>query len=275
MLDGMGKAKAFGAVVSFALPVQVNDRKILIDNYEYRYTIECIQDWKVDMEAIEDHKEQLEHNSLVDTIVEKLETMIINGTLKPGERIFENKLCERLGVSRSPIREAFRILEGQGFLVNQPRKGVSVARASFKEATDAYVIRANLESLAIVLTVQKREPGLVESLKVIHENMKKLASLGDEAGYIRANDEFHEIMVKACGNDQLIQMLGRFVKQTARYRKMVFVIPGKMDESLDSHEMLIRSIEFGDAEGAGNIRKNSILTNIRLLEKLFQGEEKK
>jgi len=227
------------------------------------------------MEAMENKTDQLEHNSLVDTIVEKLETMILNGTLKPGERIFENKLCERLGVSRSPIREAFRILEGQGFLVNQPRKGVSVARASFKEATDAYVIRANLESLATVLTVQKREPGLVDKLKSIHENMKKLASLGDEAGYIKANDEFHEIMVKACGNDQLIQMLGRFVKQTARYRKMVFVIPGKMDESLDSHEMLIRSIEFGDAEGAGNIRKNSILTNIRLLDKLFQGEEKK
>jgi len=227
------------------------------------------------MGAMDDEEDQLERTSLVDTIVEKLETMIINGTLKPGERIFENKLCERLGVSRSPIREAFRILEGQGFLVNQPRKGVSVARASLKEATDAYVIRANLESLAIVLTVQKREPGLVKELKAIHETMKKLASTGDEAGYIHANDEFHEIMVKGCGNDQLIQMLGRFVKQTARYRKMVFVVPGKMSESLDSHEMLIRSIEFGDAEGAGNIRKNSILTNIKHLEQLFQGEEKK
>lgn len=227
------------------------------------------------MEAVADNIEQLERTSLVDAIVEKLETMIINGMLKPGERIFENKLCERLGVSRSPIREAFRILEGQGFLVNQPRKGVSVARASFKEATDAYVIRANLESLAIVLTVQRHEPGLVEKLKSIHETMKRLAILGDEAGYIRANDEFHEIMVKACGNNQLIQMLERFVKQTARYRKMVFVLPGKMNESLDSHEMLIRSIEFGDAEGAGNIRKNSILTNIKHLEQLFQGEGKK
>jgi len=226
-------------------------------------------------ESAENNREQLEHSSLVDTIVEKLETMVINGTLKPGERLYENKLCERLGVSRSPVREAFRILEGQGFLVNQPRKGVSVARATLKEATDAYVIRANLESLAIVLTVQKHAPGLVERLKRIHENMKKLASAGDEAGYIRANDEFHEIMVAGCGNEQLIQMLGRFVKQTARYRKMVFVVPGKMNESLDSHEMLIRSIEFGDAEGAGNIRKNSILTNIKHLEQLFHGEEKK
>lgn len=213
------------------------------------------------------------HKSLVAAIVEKLEAQIISGELKPGERIVEQKLCEQYGVSRSPIREAFRILENQGFLVNRARRGVSVARATLKEARDAYTIRANLESLATFLAVKRKEPGLVERLKELHREMARMVEQGDEKGHARLNDRFHEVLINACGNEQLIQMLMVFAKHTARYRKEVLSIPGKLDESLRKHEMLIRSIEYGDAEGAERIRKNSILANISLLEQRFDGEK--
>ncbi len=215
----------------------------------------------------------IEHKSLVAAIVEKVEAWIISGELPPGERIVEQKLCTQLGVSRSPVREAFRILENRGFLVNRARKGVSVARATLQEARDAYTIRANLESLATFLAVKRQEPGLVERLKELHREMGRAIAAGDEAAHSRLNDRFHETLINACGNEQLIQMLTVFAKHTARYRKEVLSIPGKLDESLKKHEMLIRSIEYGDAEGAERIRKNSILANIPLLEQRFDGEK--
>ena len=215
----------------------------------------------------------IEHKSLVAAIVEKLEAQIISGALRPGERIVEQHLCELLGVSRSPVREAFRILENQGFLVNRARKGVSVARATLKEARDIYTIRASLESLATFLAVKRGDPGLVRRLKELHREMARVIAEGDEKAYTRLNDLFHETLIDACDNQQLIQMLSVFAKHTARYRKEVLSIPGKLDESLKKHEMLIRSIEYGDAEGAERIRRNSILANIPLLEQRFDGEK--
>ena len=214
----------------------------------------------------------IEHKSLVAAIVEKLEKQIISGELKPGQRIVEQKLCEQLGVSRSPVREAFRILENQGFLVNQARRGVSVARASLKEARDAYTIRANLESLATFLAVKRQEPGLVERLRELHREMARMVELGDEPGHARANDAFHEVLINACDNEQLIQMLTVFAKHTARYRREVLSMPGRLEESLKKHELLIRSIAYGDAEQAERIRKDSILANITQLEQRFDRE---
>lgn len=215
----------------------------------------------------------LGHKSLVSAIVESIEDRILSGELKPGERIAEQKLCEQLEVSRSPVREAFIILENQGFLVKQARKGVTVAMATLKEAVDAYTIRANLESLATYLTVKNNRHGLVEELKALNREVEAACSAGNKMKYYRLNDQFHETIINECGNEKLIQMLALFSKQTARYRKEVLSIPGRMEESLKKHEILISSLESGDAEGAEKIRKDSILANIALLAQRFEEEE--
>ncbi len=215
----------------------------------------------------------LGHKSLVSAIVESIEEQILTGELKPGERIAEQKLCEQLEVSRSPVREAFIVLENQGFLVKQARKGVTVAMATLKEAVDAYTIRANLESLATYLAVKNNRPGLVEELKVLNREVEDACYVGDKKEYYRLNDQFHETIINECGNEKLIQMLTVFSKQTARYRKEVLSFPGRMEESLKKHDILIRSLESGDAEGAEKIRKESILANITLLTHRFEEEE--
>jgi DNA-binding GntR family transcriptional regulator len=213
------------------------------------------------------------HKSLVAGIVERLEGQIISGALKPGERLVEQKLCERYAVSRSPLREAFRVLENQGFLASRARRGVTVAGTTLKEAVDIYTIRANLESLATYLAVKRRDPELIRRLKELHVMMERVVEEGDVATYYRLNTEFHETLVNACGNERLIQMLTMFAKHTARYRKEVMSIPGKMADSLEKHATLIRSVESGDAEGAERLRKNDILANIPLLERRF-GQER-
>ncbi len=213
------------------------------------------------------------HKSLVQTIVEALEAKIISAELQPGERLVEQAMCDALGVSRAPLREAFRILENQGFLENRQRKGVYVSRLSRKEAVDIYMIRANLESLATHLAVKAAGPALAAELRGIHEIMKDAVARNDRDCYVVNNLKFHEILVSTCGNDRLIDMLRRFNKHTARYRFRILATPGKFQESIQRHGELIDAIAKGDAEQAERIRKAAVLSNIPLVEKTFENGE--
>lgn len=213
------------------------------------------------------------HKSLVQTIVEALEAKIINGGLKPGERLVEQAMCDMLGVSRAPLREAYRILENHSFLENRQRKGVYVSSLSRKEAVEIYYIRANLESLATYLAVKSSGPELAKELQAIHAVMKDAAERGDHECYIRNNLRFHEILVIASGSNRLVDMLRTFNRHTTRYRIQVLNTPGKFRESIERHAELIDAIARGDAEGAERMRKASILANIPLVEKTFEVSE--
>ncbi|MDR1977692.1 MAG: GntR family transcriptional regulator [Synergistaceae bacterium] len=222
---------------------------------------------------ISDQNPGLLHKSLVQTIVENIINRILSGELQPGERLTEQMMCDVLEVSRSPLREAFRILENQGFLVNRARKGVFVPKLTRKEAIDIYTIRANLESLATFLAVKEKGIKLAQELRVIHEKMKKAATNEDTKEYWLYNVQFHETLISSCGNKLLIEMLERFDKQTMRYRVKILANPGRSEKSLKKHEELIRSIEKGDAASAEVIRKKAILDNMALVEKTFEDEE--
>jgi DNA-binding GntR family transcriptional regulator len=222
------------------------------------------------------HKNQslgLLHKSLVQTIVENIEDRILCGELRPGERLTEQSMCDLLEVSRSPLREAFRILENQGFLENKARKGVFVAKLNRKDAIDIYIIRANLESLATFLAVEKNGPKLAEDLRPLHEKMKKSVTDQNLDEYQRYNAQFHQTLIAACGNGILADMLERFDKQTMRYRLRILCNEGRLEESLKNHDALIRSIEIGDAAAAEKTRKEAILNNIALVEKTFDNDE--
>jgi DNA-binding GntR family transcriptional regulator len=204
----------------------------------------------------------IRHESLVKQIVQGLEKQILDGTFKPGERIIEEDLCRSLGVSRSPIREAFRILESEGFVTHEPRKGISVSEVTPEEAADIYVIRANLESLAIHLAVKKQDPKVLDVLRELHHKMKKAAVQKDLGTYFNLNLKFHETLIQASGNPQLVQLIKTFGKQTMRYRLEVLSVPNWMSSSMKIHEEIIRSFELGDAARAEGIRKKEILSHI-------------
>lgn len=205
----------------------------------------------------------INQKSLVEHITNDLEDKINGGVIKPGERIIEESLCRTYGVSRSPVREALRILESQGYVTREPRRGVSVSKVTAKDIEDTYRIRANLESLAVYLAVKRQDPKILQQLKEIHQKMIELATENKiTKAYFNLNLNFHKTMVDACGNKRLIQMIDTFVKQTKRYRLKVLSIPGRLQASLKNHEMLIRSFENGDAEKAESLRKETILRNI-------------
>ncbi|PIV01817.1 MAG: hypothetical protein CO013_06985 [Syntrophobacterales bacterium CG_4_8_14_3_um_filter_58_8] len=219
--------------------------------------------------------ELIKQKSLAEHIVEELEKKIVDGALQPGQRIIEEALCKTLGVSRSPVREAFQILESRGFVVREPRKGISVARSTQREAEDIYRIRASLDGLATSLAVEKQTPEFLKKLKKMHEQMIRAAEKENVAAYQQLNEKFHGLLINACENPRLIQLIQNFDKQTIRYRMAVSSGPGWMRNSTKIHAAIIASFEAGDAEAAERIRKNSILGQIERFSEIFKnGEEK-
>jgi len=219
------------------------------------------------------YKKVRKHKSLVESIVEDLQSKIIKGQLKPGQRMVEAELCGKMGISRSPLREAFRLLESQGFLAHEPRKGMHVSVVSMEELENIYVIRANLESLATNLAVNNGDSHILEELKKLHREMILAAEEGDLGAYHRLNLKFHEVLTAASRNRRLTELIETFVKQTNRYRVVVFSTPGKLQASIQNHENLIRSFEKGDAKEAERVRKEAILNNIAVLREHFRQEE--
>ncbi len=181
-------------------------------------------------------------------------------------------LVHWIGVSRAPVREAFQILENQGFVVREPRKGVSVAKATLEEAEDIYRIRASLEGLATALAIQKRTPEFLRELKGMHERMILVAEKKDIAAYQALNQAFHEFIIGACQNPRLVQLIKSFDKQTLRYRMAITNAPGWMEKSRRYHAGTVASFETGDAEAAERIRRDSILAQIGQFRELFKNE---
>ena len=217
---------------------------------------------------------RINQKSLAEHIVEDLEQKIITGTLKPGQRIIEEALCKTYGVSRSPVREAFQILESQGFVIREPRRGISVTTITPREAEQIYRIRATLEGLAMSLAVQSQSPQLLKKLKEMHQQMLRAAETENPAVYKRLNQKFHELVINACSNPRLIQLIRTFDKQTLRYRMAVANSPRWMASSAEIHAQIIAAFEAGDAEAAEQIRKKAILGQIEQFPEIFKDGEK-
>ncbi|MBP1774386.1 MAG: transcriptional regulator, GntR family [candidate division NC10 bacterium] len=218
--------------------------------------------------------ERIRQKSLAEHIVEDLEQKIIAGALPPGQRIIEETLCNVYGVSRSPVREALRILENQRFVVREPRRGISVATITPQEAEQIYQIRASLEGLATALAVQNQTPELLGRLKDLHQQMIRVAEKKNIKTYQGLNQRFHELIINASGSPRLIQLIRSFDKQTMRYRLAVTNAPGWMTKSTEFHAATIASFEVGDAEAAERLRRRAILGQMEQFPKIFTHGEK-
>jgi DNA-binding GntR family transcriptional regulator len=216
--------------------------------------------------------ERIKHKSLAEHIVQELEAKIIDETLTPGQRIVEETLCKTFKVSHSPVREALQILESRGFVVREPRRGFTVVRITFQEVEHIYRIRAGLEGLAMSLAVRYRTPKLLGKLKRMHEKMILVAEKGKDKVYQGLNQKFHEMIVSACGNPRLIQLIRTFDRQTARYRIAVMIGPGWMENSTHIHKAIIDAFETGDAEAAERIRRGVVLSQIKRFSAIFSDE---
>lgn len=197
------------------------------------------------------------YQPLREVVFETLRDAIIQGRLKPGERIMEIQLAEEMGVSRTPVREAIRKLELEGFIVTVPRKGAYVAGISVKDIVDVFEVRAALESLAAGLAAERIADQELEELERALVQIAE-ARGGDLNAVVQTDTNFHEIIYRASRNQRLIQIITHLREQIQRFRTTSLSQPGRMKIALEEHRKIVEAISERNIELARALAREHI-----------------
>lgn len=211
------------------------------------------------------------HQTLREKILETIRDAILKGSLKPGERVSEPELAERFGISRTPIREAFRQLESEGYLVVIPRKGAVVASLSERDVVEFYAIKSILEGHAARIAAERMTERDLERLETINSRLQQIAADGDIKTFFRVHNEFHELFIKASGNDKLVELINQLVLKFNRLRLASLAQPGRMAISVQEHRKIIEAFRKHDGEQADNlVRRTATIGAEVLIQSLAQ-----
>lgn len=183
-----------------------------------------------------------EYLPLRDVVFNTLRQAILKGELEPGERLMEIQLAERLGVSRTPIREAIRKLELEGLVLMIPRKGAEVAKISEKSLRDVLEVRRSLEELAIELACARMEEEDILNLEQAQEAFRAAVTQGDSMTIAESDEHFHDIIYNGTGNTRLVQILNNLREQMYRYRLEYIKDEDKRQILLVEHDLIFKAI---------------------------------
>ena len=193
------------------------------------------------------------HLTLRESILETIRDAIISGALKPGEKVAEPELAERFGISRTPIREAFRQLESEGYLTVVPRKGAVVVSFSQRDVEEFYAIKSILEGYAARRACDKLTPREIDKLQAINDKLGLLAEDGDVKHFFKVHNSFHDLFVRAADNEKLTEMITNLVGRFQRLRIASLSLPGRMEFSVREHQKIIDAFRNKDADQAENL----------------------
>ncbi|MBN2644520.1 MAG: GntR family transcriptional regulator [Desulfuromonadaceae bacterium] len=211
------------------------------------------------------------HQTLREKILENIRDAILKGSLKPGERVSEPDLAERYGISRTPIREAFRQLESEGYLTVVPRKGAVVTALSERDVEEFYSIKSILEGYAARLAAERMTDKDIERLEAINDRLEKLTLSGDVKTFFRVHNEFHEHFIRASGNSKLLELIQQLLKKFDRLRIASLSLPGRMEISVQEHRKIIEAFKQRNGETADLlVRKNAAYGGQVLIQSMLE-----
>ena len=196
------------------------------------------------------------HQTLREKIVESIREAIIRGHLKAGERVAESEIAERLGISRTPVREAFRQLESEGFLTVTPRRGAVVSPITEKDVLEFYQLKSILEGHAARIATGRLSDRDIRRMEELNNQLEDYARKGDPKACYRVHNEFHEVFLRACGNEKLYKLVQNLVQQFQRFR-ISLSVSGKLDRSIEQHRAIVRAFEARDPDLAEQLVKEN------------------
>ncbi len=184
-----------------------------------------------------------EYLPLRDVVFNTLRDAILTGKLVPGERLMENQLAEKLGVSRTPIREALRMLELENLVELVPRKGAQVLDMSEKDIVNVLEVRCVLEGLGAALACKKMKEEELRKLKETEREFEKASETEDNEAIADIDEKFHDIMFASTENDKLIQIFNNLRIQLYRYRMAHVKLESSKATIITHHRGIIKAIE--------------------------------
>ena len=207
---------------------------------------------------------------LRDVVFQTLRQAILREDLAPGERLMEIPLANKLGVSRTPLREAIRMLEQEGLVVMIPRRGAQVAGISEKSLRDVLEVRKSLEKLAVELACERMTEEDMKEMNRAEKAFSAAVHEGDALRIAETDEQFHDVIYNSTGNTKLVQLLNNLREQMYRYRLEHIKDEKSRLSLLEEHQRMMTALRSRDVELAKKAagehivnQENNVLRNLR------------
>lgn len=195
-----------------------------------------------------DDRAPLRRLSLYEVVAERLRTMVLEGELSPGSRISEKQLCEAFEVSRTPLREALKVLANEGIIELLPNRGARVTEVEPREVHDLFEVMAALEGLSGRLLASRASDAEIDEIRTLHERMVAYYRRQERREYFRLNQRIHRRLTEIAGNRVLLEQQEQLNLKITRARYAANLQLGRWDESMREHEMILAALEARDTE---------------------------
>ena len=182
------------------------------------------------------------YQPLREVVCETLRNAIVAGILQPGERLMEIQVAEELGVSRTPVREAIRKLELEGFVVMIPRRGTYVSDLSIKDITEVFEVRTSLDILAAGLAAERITEEELEQMERLLVEIGGYIEENDMEKIVEADSQFHDILYRASRNERLVGIINNLREQLTRFRSLSMSYPGRLKAMFAEHTRMVESL---------------------------------
>lgn len=217
--------------------------------------------------------EMNEYLPLRDVVFNTLREAILRGDIKPGERLMELQLASKLGVSRTPIREAIRMLEQEGLAVTIPRKGAEVAKMTLKDMVDLLEIREALDELAVQIACKKITEEQLHLLRELKQEFEHCTQTKDVKRIAEADVKFHDVIYEATENPKLVSILNNLREQVYRYRVEYIKDANNYPILIREHEAILKSLEERDVKKATKAMHEHVANQAVAVKAVIQQQE--
>lgn len=213
--------------------------------------------------------------ALYQEVAERLRERIFAHELTPGDWIDEQKLAEQYGISRTPLREALKVLAAEGLVDLKPRRGCYVTEVSNQDIDEIFPLMALLEGRCACIAVQRATQDDIKSLKEIHQSLELAAKEGRIPAFFEANQAFHRKIQELTNNRWLLSVIQDLRKVLKLSRLHSLSLEGRLQQSLDEHRVIMAAFEAGDAEKAEKSMHDHLLYGRDALAKIGNTPGKK
>ncbi|HRK18313.1 MAG TPA: GntR family transcriptional regulator [Hyphomicrobiaceae bacterium] len=203
-------------------------------------------------------RQTIERRTLPDELASRLRDLVVAGELKPDDKIAEAELCARFGVSRTPLREAIKMLAAEGLVTLTPNRGARVASITASEIAEIFPVMGALEAMAGELAAANHTSAQLQALEALHADIVAARNSSDWLAYSRANRAFHESLFDIAGNATLTSLYTQLMIRIHAVRFVAQQTPEAWDAAVSDHEAIMQALRTRDATAVASLLRTHL-----------------
>jgi DNA-binding GntR family transcriptional regulator len=205
----------------------------------------------------------IQRRSLHNELADRLRYMIVEGELSPGEKLAEKELCGQFGVSRTPLREAMKVLATEGLVQLTPNRGCTVSKLTLADLDEAFPIMGALEALSGELACRHITDAEIARIRELHERMVRKYEAGALRDYFKLNEQIHQLILGAARNPTLSQMQLSLSGRVRRARYMANMSPARWTRAVEEHEKILEALAARDGKRLAVLLKEHLANKLQ------------